>query len=515
MKAEKLLFICGAVLIMSISVRQTVYAGSINENEQSVISAINGQFEKDGVVYEVNPKYISSVTSYMGRDDVDLTSEEAQSAISEIYSNVQTGIESGYLTEVGRSDSGQAESPVSEENETPLDEKASDKGKEKHLEAETPLNENNSAENETDSKREQSPEIQTSPEKKQSTKNADQFHIISILELAGKAPPQTYNYLYEDTDRVMREVKISWGILNTITGILGCIIFLILILSMYMKLLVSHRHRKLRQTLKYILSFSMAVLSCIFCLCGGIWFGAFQKNAILNRLSDTGYYPTIYNELRKDTSISFALLNIPDSVMDEAITYEKVVLAARQQVENDLQGGTYKADTSLLVEPLKSDIEEYFKENSVELTNEAEMGINILMERLNEKYTALLKWPFAPWWLQTKGVYGKMAFLVFPLSLFLMAAAQLILIFIHHYKHRGGILGARGLLAGSTAGFLIFTVSFLILKERWQEISPSYMNSFFEIYINGIWQAGAEFCGIVFLFSGVILAAARAWKEGR
>lgn len=483
---------------MSISMSQAAYAGSINENEQSIISVINGQFEKDGIIYEVNPEYISSAANYLGRDDVDLTSEEAQAAISEIYSNVQTGIESGYLTEAGRSDSEQAAPPASEENGTsPV---------EKPAEAETPLNENSGAENETASEGGQSSEVQT---------NAPKSHVISILELAEKAPPQTYDYLYADTDRVMRDVKIPWGILNTIAGISGCVIFLILIVSLCMKLLVSHRHRKLRRTLKYVLSFFMAVPACVFCLCGGIWFGAFHKNAILNRLSDTGYYPAVYNELKKDTSISFALLNIPDSVMDEAITYEKVVLAARQQVENDLQGGTYRADTSLLVKPLKSDIEEYLKANSVELTDEAEAGINILMERLNEKYTALLKWPFAPWWLQLKGAYGETALLTFPLSLLLMAAAQILLIYIHHYKHRGLVLGMRSLLAGSGAGFILFTVGFLILKERWQEISPSYMNSFFEIYRSGIWKAGAVFCGIIFLFSGVILAAVRSWKEGK
>ena len=68
------------------------YAGSINGNEQSIVSVINGQFEQDGVIYKVRQEYINSAMSYLQQADVDLTAEQAQSVISEIYSNVQTGV---------------------------------------------------------------------------------------------------------------------------------------------------------------------------------------------------------------------------------------------------------------------------------------------------------------------------------------------------------------------------------------------------------------------------------------
>ena len=80
----------------------TAYAGSINGNEQSIVSVIHGQFEQDGVVYKVRQEYINSAVSYLQQDDVDLTAEQAQAVISEIYSNVQTGVESGYLEPIGQ-----------------------------------------------------------------------------------------------------------------------------------------------------------------------------------------------------------------------------------------------------------------------------------------------------------------------------------------------------------------------------------------------------------------------------
>ena len=78
------------------------YAGSINGNEQSIVSVINGQFEQDGVIYKVRQEYINSAMGYLQQDDVDLTAEQAQSVISEIYSNVQTGVDSGYLEAIGQ-----------------------------------------------------------------------------------------------------------------------------------------------------------------------------------------------------------------------------------------------------------------------------------------------------------------------------------------------------------------------------------------------------------------------------
>ncbi len=51
---------------------------------------------------KVRQEYINSAISYLQQDDVDLTAEQAQSVISEIYSNVQTGVDSGYLEASGR-----------------------------------------------------------------------------------------------------------------------------------------------------------------------------------------------------------------------------------------------------------------------------------------------------------------------------------------------------------------------------------------------------------------------------
>ena len=89
--------------------------------------------------------------------------------------------------------------------------------------------------------------------------------------------------------------------------LMAAVIVVIAAISFIKKLLVNHRRRKLRKCLKYILAAEIGVLSAICFTAAGVWIGAFQDSAVLNKLADTGYYRTIFEELRRDTSISFAI----------------------------------------------------------------------------------------------------------------------------------------------------------------------------------------------------------------
>jgi len=115
-------FICcmvPALILLAGSHTLAAYAGSINGNEQQVIGVAQGRFEKDGTVYQVKQEYIDSLVSYLSQDDVDLTAEDCQAAIAEIYANVSTGVESGYLSPVGKT-----ESPTSPSNSSAPDTEA-------------------------------------------------------------------------------------------------------------------------------------------------------------------------------------------------------------------------------------------------------------------------------------------------------------------------------------------------------------------------------------------------------
>lgn len=88
-------------LTLSLSaMTETSYAGDINANEQEVLNVINGTFEYEGVTYKADAAYISEAVAYLNRDDIDLTAEQRDYVIQQIYANVKTGVESGYIVPV-------------------------------------------------------------------------------------------------------------------------------------------------------------------------------------------------------------------------------------------------------------------------------------------------------------------------------------------------------------------------------------------------------------------------------
>lgn len=484
------------VFIVCLCISRTAFAGSVNGNEQSVLSTASGQFEKDGVIYAVKPEYINSLRNYLSQDDVDLTAEQAQAAIAEIYANVKTGIESGYLVEVGRS-------ATSETKTQKVKEKGDKKTEKNQMTEETQISK--------DSEKSKAPK-ETQINQTEST--AEVSPITSILELVDKAPPQNYEYLYADTDALMKTIhlpyRIIWGCLLTAV----CLIIVSLGITLYKQLLTKHQNRKLRSFIKMVLTLVLIDLSFLICAGIGIFSGAFQKNQILSRLAETGYYSFIYDELRRDTSVSFALLNIPTEVMDHSITYEKVIIAARQQVENDLDQGSYKANTSMLIDPLKQDMLVYFDQHSITMTNQAQRGLDLLMSRLDEKYTALLKWPFSRWWIQLKDSYVSLSMAVLSIAAVLVAAVQVLLLLLHHYKYRGIILAGKGVVFGSSISMLLFISGYLAATSKWNTLSPTYMDSFFLQYVDMIWKTGIVVSGVGILLGFVEIAVGRAWKEG-
>lgn len=91
-------FVVPAVLLLT---PVTAYAGDINSAEQDVLSAISQQQEYKGAYYKVTDGYISKVTEYLSRDDIDMSSQEADSYIAQFYANIGVGIASGYMEKVG------------------------------------------------------------------------------------------------------------------------------------------------------------------------------------------------------------------------------------------------------------------------------------------------------------------------------------------------------------------------------------------------------------------------------
>lgn len=102
---------------------QVSQAGSINGNEASVIAVARGTFEYQGEIYSAKVSYISQLVAKLSQDNVDLTAEQANEAISTIYSNVEAGVKEGYLTKSSDSEDLKSEEKTKEQKKDTKDNK--------------------------------------------------------------------------------------------------------------------------------------------------------------------------------------------------------------------------------------------------------------------------------------------------------------------------------------------------------------------------------------------------------
>ena len=97
MRRKACAWIAVSALLAVINAGEPAYAGSLNANEQELMSIIRGTYTYKGVTYRVKSQYIQVAQDYLMQDNIDCTDEQKQKALNTMYSSIQQGIDEGYL----------------------------------------------------------------------------------------------------------------------------------------------------------------------------------------------------------------------------------------------------------------------------------------------------------------------------------------------------------------------------------------------------------------------------------
>ena len=93
------IFLC--ILFFSIIKHDTIVkAGTLNLTEADIVEFLKGTWEVDGTKYQVKSGYIQQAKNYLLQDNVDLAKEQKSEVISMFFSNIQQGIDEGYLEKI-------------------------------------------------------------------------------------------------------------------------------------------------------------------------------------------------------------------------------------------------------------------------------------------------------------------------------------------------------------------------------------------------------------------------------
>lgn len=72
----------------------------INANEQRIIDVAGGTFEYQNELYTVRPAYLEMLTKKMDEKEVELTQEQSEQVIQQIFGNIERGVKEGILKKV-------------------------------------------------------------------------------------------------------------------------------------------------------------------------------------------------------------------------------------------------------------------------------------------------------------------------------------------------------------------------------------------------------------------------------
>ena len=102
-----------------------VFAGDINAQEQRLLDAAGQQYLYDGVMYKATDSAIATARNYLLQDDVDLTKEQVDSALSQVMNLMPDAIAGGYMVAVEKpkpADPVTPVEPIPTETEAPTEE---------------------------------------------------------------------------------------------------------------------------------------------------------------------------------------------------------------------------------------------------------------------------------------------------------------------------------------------------------------------------------------------------------
>lgn len=98
---KKFMYALGLIWILCLIPMLSVEAGNINSAESALVGIACGTYEYNGGYYAFKSEYIGKVSSYLSRDDVNLTEEQVNNYISQFYSNLGGACSSEYMYKVG------------------------------------------------------------------------------------------------------------------------------------------------------------------------------------------------------------------------------------------------------------------------------------------------------------------------------------------------------------------------------------------------------------------------------
>lgn len=206
---------------------------------------------------------------------------------------------------------------------------------------------------------------------------------------------------------------------------------------------------KLRKWISILFGFLLTLLFVILFLCTVGYTGVFNSRGIFGSMNKSDYFSKLHKVILDNSERIVTEAGLPESVLTDVITLQRVYINGNYYVENVLNGEVSQIKSANIEKELKSNINEYIIRKGITLSEDKTAKIESVSDAVVKEYTGRISLSYFGDLYQLKQRYNKIMIILIPVILVMIAAICFFLIKMHRYIHKGIRFITYGLMASS------------------------------------------------------------------
>lgn len=199
---------------------------------------------------------------------------------------------------------------------------------------------------------------------------------------------------------------------------------------------MKHVKHNMKNIISGLFSFLLTLLFLLLFVCIGLFFGVFNNRSISSNINKVSYYHKVYVELNKKAEETVKQAVLPESVLYNVITLDRVYIGGNNYINGTLMGKEPKISTNKLRSDLSDQIDLYLNMHGIKQTDEVKKVKDKVVNRIEQEYLYGVKLPVVGKLMELKSKFIHLMLWVMPLLILLIGTIGTLLLRIHKYKHR-------------------------------------------------------------------------------
>lgn len=276
---------------------------------------------------------------------------------------------------------------------------------------------------------------------------------------------------------------------------------------------MKHRNTRMKTLTSCTFAFLLTLAFFTLTVCIGLGIGVFNRQSVTNKLNESDYYNNLYDELYKKADEIVLQAGLPENVLKNVITLEKVYAGSSNYVNRTLEGKKPEISTDNLKKNLRNNINRYLSKQGISQTDEVESGIDGVTERVQQEYRNVVRLRFINYYSEYKSEFWNLMKFVIPFQMILIGILCFFLLKIHRHKHRGLRYINYALISSSLLMTLISACMLLYRGYEKLNIMPYYYRDFLKVYFKWDIQVFLYIGVLGLVFSGLLISLTRFLKK--